>query len=280
MIRGADLAEARCAALDSLKGEARKKKKKRNLPKGLCWESTIGILQTSSTLLSPCFLASSLLFLSLVRVAPSSLFIYLEFCLVRLSRTTHPEKQLCTSTLMTSQPAPIPSPPGTPRIHPPTPTERLEGLGIDGLPLPRNSSFDLNALSPLDGRPSFLGYSSSPAASTPPNGSAVPVAARGSSGNPGPFNFQPMIASKSPPVPKPVHIPFLSLFFLLFLFLLFFLACDVVNYPNLSLHANNRTNGVDTDTNIHLFRTKYSWSPRPERPLLSRLVCQSLLGRS
>jgi len=184
---------------------------------------------------------------------------------------------------MTSQQAPIPSPPGTPRIHPPTPTERSKGLGIDGLPLPRDSSFDLNALSPLDSRPSFLGYSSSPAAPTPPNGSAVPVPARGSSGNPGPFNFQPMIASKSPPVPKPVHIPFLfspPFFFFVPSVLLFFLACDLVNYPNVSLHANNRTNGVGTDTNIHLFHTKYSWSPRSERPSLSRLACQSPLGRS
>jgi len=180
---------------------------------------------------------------------------------------------------MTSRPTPIPSPPGTPRIHPPTPTELSEGLGIDGLPLSRNSSFDSNALSPLDNRPPSLGFSSSPAASTPPNGSAA-VAARGGSGNPGPFNFQPMIASKSPPVPKPVHIPFFSFSIFFCFFLLFLLACDVVNYPNVSLHANNRTKGVDTDTNIHLFRTKYSWSPRPGRPSLSRPVCQFLLGRS
>ncbi|RPA98110.1 hypothetical protein L873DRAFT_1844352 [Choiromyces venosus 120613-1] len=102
---------------------------------------------------------------------------------------------------MAAQPISIPNAPGTPEIHPPTPTENSTGLGIEGLPSPRNSSFDSNALSPLDNRSFFPGYSSSPTSSTPPNGSAM--AARRGSGNPGPFNFQPMIASKSPPVTKP-----------------------------------------------------------------------------
>ncbi|KAI5836810.1 cation efflux family-domain-containing protein [Morchella snyderi] len=73
------------------------------------------------------------------------------------------------------------------------------GLGIAGLPTPESSTFDAAALAPPADDifpPNYNLSSSTP--STPPSAS---LNKRGSGS--GPFNFQPMVASKSPPVGKP-----------------------------------------------------------------------------
>lgn len=106
--------------------------------------------------------------------------------------------------------------PPTPIIAPPTPDtdpgsrhhsfsfrsgSSGAGLGIEGLPTPESSTFDASALSPPteDIFPPNYSLSSTPERSTPPSSS---FNRRGSSSN-GPFNFQPMIAAKSPPIGKP-----------------------------------------------------------------------------
>ncbi|KAH8148430.1 uncharacterized protein LAJ45_07532 [Morchella importuna] len=106
--------------------------------------------------------------------------------------------------------------PPTPIIAPPTPdtdasfsrhhsfslrrgSSTTAGLGIEGLPTPESSTFDAAALSPPteDIFPPNYSLSSTPEQprSTPPSAS---LNKRG-----GPFNFQPMVAAKSPPVGKP-----------------------------------------------------------------------------
>ncbi|KAI5807103.1 cation efflux family-domain-containing protein [Geopyxis carbonaria] len=98
---------------------------------------------------------------------------------------------------------PIPIPPGSPNVLPPTPTT---GLGIEGLPgavSPALSDPDAALLSPLTSPTSIPASppKSEPTASSSPSLN-VAAARRPSSHNPSPFNFQPMVAAKSPVTPK------------------------------------------------------------------------------
>lgn len=124
--------------------------------------------------------------------------------LIRLSAQHHyrPISPIQVPTSMAQQ-IPIP------RVAPPTPDSHSRsnsfsaGLGIGGLPTPITSTFDPSTLSPpID---TFqANYPPSPERSTPPSSTLNNGAARRG----GPFNFQPMIASKSPPIGKPVRLPF------------------------------------------------------------------------
>lgn len=197
----------------------------------------------------------SLIFLLLfLTILLFSLFLYLSLiCSASSLRSTHPGTHPSMADTMSF-----------PRIAPPTPDPHSRsnsfsaGLGIEGLPTPTSSTFDPSLLSPLVGTFPSNVFSTSPERSSPPGAALSNGAARRG----GPFNFQPMVASKSPPIGKPVCPPvFVAIFYL-------------------TCFTRNRTNAAGIATNTRASHIRFFSNRRFARRSRSLRHCQFQHGKS